>query len=162
MRALKVNARQLQEWEDAMPGLSLRTDWQAKVIVNNFTSIGMTPARASEYREAGFHALHNQDAVTILHIGGVPPTYVQGAMTGTEVVFTEDLVLLYKSGVPREDAFGHGYSAHVFLDLHAKGVPTSYIAQLARAGFQPRDVLFSWTNGLAPEYAVAFHETGIS
>lgn len=156
MRALKVTAARLQEWEDALPGLSLRTDFAAKQLIGELASVGVGPAQARAYRQAGYNALHQSRELLELAEAHVPPFYVSGMDNETVTNHIDDIIRVHSAGVPREDIRGHQLSAYVILHLRSLGVPTDYTAVLARSGVRSASAIQSaWESGLAPEYAAA-------
>ena len=159
MRALKVTAARLQEWEDALPGLSLRTDHSTQQVVRELTDVGVGPPQALAYRKAKFNALHKIREVLHLAEAHVPPSYVTDMDNETVTNHVEDIVLLHSENVPRQDITGHRLSAHAILQLRSAGVPTEYTAALARAGVQSVSAISSaWDAGLAPEYVAVAAE----
>lgn len=157
MRALKLSAAGLAEWEDALPGLSIRTDRGAKLFLDELTSTGMKPKDAKAYREAGFNPLHRED-VEKLFAAGVRPSYIRGLDNPSVSEFVYDIIRLHAAGIPAECISGHTATADEMLGLYGEGVPAEYLAALFRASMKAKDIMSAWRAGVSVEFAVAAAE----
>lgn len=157
MRTLKLSAAGLTEWEDALPGFSIRTDRGAKLFLDKLTGAGMKPKDAKAYREVKFNPLHRED-VEKLFAAGVRPSYLRDLDNTSVTESVHDIIRLHAAGIPAVCISGHAASADEMLGLYGEGVPAEYFAALFRAGAETENITAAWRAGISVEFAVAAAE----